>query len=212
MYSRSCHVSVWALRKDPKVTEFSFEFIDRHKRHDVNCVIHQRKFNNQVCNNTYRHILLFTCALLRRARVFTDWSPSTVMNAKSTRWTDESASSNTCSPLYLSEESSLTSKQHSQEFPVGSAVPCRQTQATHWVLHSWATSHVCMHTWRYTHMAYSQQTRSQRTDELLTTLPQALLYNIQSYSALYRSGSVCVICWKLVPSWNILCGWFNEIK
>lgn len=118
--------------------------------------------------------------------LFKGWSLSTAMSAKSTRWTNESASSNTCSALCLSNKSSLTSKQRSQEFPAGSTVTCRQTQTTQWVL-ACRLAHVyaCMYICRDTHKSAAVNTN---------TVGRTLNCNSQSNSAPCRSGPITDTC------------------
>lgn len=112
-----------------------------------------KQFCNKLSNDTYGDILPFTWTLLCIGCFF--WSVSTVMNAKSTCWTDESASSNTCSALCLSDKSSFTSKQHRQEFPLGITINLQADTDTHWGLtggltHTYTCS-VCFQQTPHTH-------------------------------------------------------------
>lgn len=188
-----------SLHKIPKLLYFFSNFVygnvipcDMTIRHITQSIWHTKQTLTVKYTMTHR---VFHLYFIRYNVFLFVWWLSTVMNAKSTCWTDESASSNTCFSLCLSDKSSLTSKKHSQEFPVGSTVTCRQTQTSHWVLHRWANPQVCMHTYRYTQTVCSQQTHTHKEwTSSWSTLPKALLPNIQSYSALYRSGFVSVVC------------------
>lgn len=84
-------------------------------------------------------------------------------------------------PLFI-RESSLTSKQHSQLFPVGSTVICRQKQTTHTNFHTTALSHIhtCTQVYIHTYIPYvcTQQTYTKNGLGLYSKIPSVILPSI----------------------------------
>lgn len=131
--------------------------------------------------------------------VFMVWSLSSVMNAKSTCWADESATTNTCSssvyqreqPHFKAAQSAIPSRQH-----------CNLQADTNHTLTS--TQLLCptfmhVHSYIYTntyHMCVHNKHTNKEWTSSWPSLPQALLKNIQCYSALYRSGVVCTTAYN----------------